>query len=348
MRVIFALLLLMFASLPARAGTWCSWTNAPYTGWARLSLPGGTTPWASVGGDAISLTGALQDGADGPVLRAQLERDGVRVSGDLRGDEGLVFRTATALPFTSVGFIAEGAQVVPTARLPLAGFRVMPTRAALHDVKIKAAPGVAMSCPQLLLSGRFNEPDESAALMAALGVTASTERAWLKPGRVPVRMEPGFPRGVTLKKVPYEREVAVLERRGGDARIALGHYDGVVWIGWIKARQLQPVGYAPTGGLGGILGSLGGGAGETVRTCDVAMPLRVKLDGRTSEVGSVGSGVPFVVKGQEPEGLSVELRSTFLSPEDSAILLLPGEASDCASREVPPMSLDQIFQESVP
>lgn len=336
----------LFGSSVARAEAWCTWNEAAFTGWARVRLPDTDLVWGQVSAERVSLTGALQPTATGPALRASLSQGGLNVRGDLPASDGLLFRSGVRLPLGSVGLIAEGAQVRPVA-MPQPGFiAVLPGEFVLDQVKVKGAPFALLTCQQLLLSGRFNELDESAALLASLGVTEQTERAWLSTGRVKIRPMPGFPAGVIVKRRDSPLSVAVLERQGSQVKIAYDHYDGVVWTGWVRARDLATAEY--TDSLGGILGSVGGTGPETVRACAEAQPLRVRVKGQIAEVGTVGPGVEFVVERSGADGAEVQFRSSFLYPEDGVALLLPEAASACPSREVPAQSVGDLFKESSP
>lgn len=339
------LLFLLFFSHSASAGTWCSWNDASYGGWARLRLPGTDVPYASVNGDRITTTAQLQPGVTGPTLRVAMRQGGVSVRGDIDTSEGLVLRAGLSLPLNGVGFIAEGAPVEPVQLMTDGSVLVRGSPAAMAGVKLMGLGGAPLSCAQLLLSGRFNRLSESEALAASLGVTDQTETRYLRHGRIPLRPAPGARRGAVLTPLDYEREVAVLERRGGQARIALSHYDGVVWTGWVRERDLMDAELEPVDGVGGILGSLGHGELEKIYACDAVMPLRARVGDQETEVGAIAAGTPFKVLASVEGGVHVGLDRAFVFPETDVKFLLPAEAAACPFTERPAMGLEQLFKE---
>ena len=336
MMLFTALLSLAVAQAAPKPTPWCTWSDAPYTGWTLLRFPGTDLAWGQVSGDRLALSGALQDGPQGPTLQAELHDEGVLARGDVLPSDGLVFRAGATLPLGVAALLSEGAVVQPVALLDGGAF-------AIAAVKARAPAVTALTCGQLLLSGRFNNLDESLAAQAALGIHDDTERARLVRGRVPLAPMPGFPRAATFKRVDYDREVAVLERRGQDVRVAYPHYDGVVWYGWIKASDLQDPDTSP-GPMDGILGGLGVGAEVVLRRCDADLPLRARVGSVEAEVGTIAAGTPFELRSSEADGVIVALYGSWLFAEGDAALILPVEAAACPSETLGAVPIDGLLK----
>lgn len=339
---------LLTISLPSFGATepWCTWTDAPYTGWAGLRFPGTDLVWGRASGDRISLSGELGGGQYGPTLSAELRQGGVTVRADLRASDGLLFRAGAPVMLGPIGLIGEGSVVEPVGWMAGGAVMVAGDHYAMDEVDARVEPFGALTCGQLLLSGRFNKLDEDAAVKEALGVTEQTERAHLKTRRVALRALPGLTKSATFKAGDYPREVAVLERRGADVRVAYVHYSGLAWYGWVRAKDLLDPEDAPSGEGDGILGAMGRGSKEELRRCDVDLPLRARVGEHEAEVGTLAAGTSFLVRDATGEGaVSVQLTRSWLLVERDAALLLPREALDCASETRPQGGVEGLLEE---
>ena len=342
------LLLLLLAANPASADAWCTWTDAPFTGWAHLRLPGTDLVWGQADGDRMVLTGQLLGSARGPVLQATLHQGGVAVTGDIDPADGLVFRAGANVQLRSEGLIAADAQVVPTGLLGAGVLWVTATPDAMAQVRFRVPTFGALPCEGLVLSQRFNGGQEGARAMAVLGVTASTERAHLKEHAVALRMEPDFAWVLTLKKVDYPREVAVLARIGRNVRIARDQGDGLVLYGWIRATDLMDPKDVPAGPQDGILGGIGGGSTEDVYRCEADLPLRARVGDQEAPVGTLAAGTAFEIQGAVAGGVSIRPYESWLFVEQDAALLLPAEAAKCGHERHAAMSIQDVLEGAAP
>lgn len=332
-----------FAVAPPLQGSVCEFQRSSVGPGFKLHMLDWDVPLGSVGawgGDPV-LVGNLGLLDRHPVLRVELSGGGLTIWGDVRVDEEVVLNPYRGIDDGLV-YYARDARVLITG---FASDKVLIWPAQISgDVRPEGLEPTAVSCADLHV-GWYLDIDYETQVAREAGLDG-LEEVWLKGG-AKLRETPGGGRFASLGPGDYWMSARLLERQDGWARVAVVSWTGVVWRGWVKARELETS--LPMTGVGGILGGLGsvGAAPQpTLRACASVLPVLHHSKEATVPIGTLAAGTPFEVLGTAPGGL-VEIRPyrLWFEPAEGSSLVLPPGADQCpvSAAAAPAPSLDGLF-----
>lgn len=112
--------------------------------------------------------------------------------------------------------------------------------------------------------------------------------------------------------------------------MAVAHWQGTIWHGWIRGKYLQEP-KESDGGVGGISGLLGQGRELQAHRCAQDLPLVAYVNEEEHPVGTVKAGALISVKttGTRKGWVSVELPDAWLRATEESELQVSSTVLDC-------------------
>ena len=332
------LLLSMASAQTAPPMYWeaCTWTDAPFEKEAKIRPAGVRDPVATVRGHGmVSVTGALgQDMAGRMAFSAVYARNGVSVAGSARPRDNRLFRLSGegAVDVGSAGKLVVGGM------LDVVGFandKVLVTANAWARDDLKRGPGHAkVSCNRLSVTRGPRLNDEGKLVTAVFGEHRSLRLR--RKHTLKLRDRPDGRVVLKLRPVDWLRKVWVVEEGEGWWHVAIPHWTGVVWHGWVDSLPEAD----PEAGQGGVLGGLGmSGGGEPIPilSCPEPQVLWAVTGVHAVPLGSVDAGTELLVVEDAGSTVGVLIDAGWVFPEQGWHFEVRGAtACERSARERPP------------
>ncbi len=320
----------------------CTWTDARAERAMEVRFPGTATPFAAVDGHGDDRLDAVLGWDDNDVLRfrVRVRSTQVSVGGDVDPMADWLFRLSGD-PVAA----GEHTTLTSTSDVRIAGWgdgkvRVRPLRSAEARVRVPTA-AASLSCAQLSVHRGPHLKDTRRLVDAGLSAAPAVTR--IRARGAPLRNQP---RGRVIGYVTrsdYAQHAYVVSESDDFVQVAIVHWTGPVWVGWVARRHLAP----PSTGeqMSSVFGALGARAPVDVLRCDTDLPLRARAGSYEREVGTVHAGAALALGETEgPWTRVTDLPGSAVRPLEAATLWVPTEATTCAASTWTPPSLSDLLR----
>ncbi len=312
----------------------CWWRNARWDDRGELLVRGTRVPlahararWAGDDWKGARTTAVLRRSGSSVVLQGEWLGPGAALLADVDVASRAVFRAFEPRRIGATGLLLKGGHVLVKDAL-VGRALVVPSDEAQRPFRSEVPPAAELSCEGLYLSATMPRTGDAArALLAQAGFSADAPEQWVPPNAsVPASTTPGGPTVGFFVAEQAPLRGFVVEQREGEARLVVPTPEGIVWVGWVAAETLR----APPAAIPEQKGEPQQASGTRVwRTCERDLPLRVELNGRLIQVGTLLARTPFSAEVRAGDYREVELNLDWLELSARLSVLVPADAFDC-------------------
>jgi hypothetical protein len=315
----------------------CEFKNVRWEHSAKLAFPGTRVVYGDAWGNTgsrVRLEGTLGlDGLGAWRFHAALSGRGIEAEGEIDPNEEHLLALLEPRSLGELGVIVKGGVVRLQGR---AGGEIVVTAPTWATDLVRPRgpwPTMRVTCPDLSVHVQgLRELNERALLeRAGLDLPGAWELT-LREGRIPLRESPGG-RVVGHLLGRHVRGAWGLERQEAWVHVARPHWQGTVWHGWVREKDLAAE--TQVGGLG-VSGMLGLRPERECRICEAPLPLRARVGDEEREVGRVLPGTPVVILALDGASARVMFPHGWLRAVEGAELRVPAEVAACPLQPKPP------------